>query len=86
LGPRFSRPPSLWPEHNARDALRIVEVGECSGLAIVWIGVEFGALGFEEGSVVALECRTFIDRYWSLPASVPVHLSNCVKGQQACLY
>jgi hypothetical protein len=45
------------------DALRIVEVGESSGPAIVWIGVEFGALSFEEGSVVALECRTLIDGY-----------------------
>ena len=45
------------------EALRIVEVGESSGPAIVWIGVEFGALSFEEGSVVALNCRTFIDSY-----------------------
>lgn len=33
------------------------------GPAIVWIGVEFGALSFDEGSVVALNCRTFIDSY-----------------------
>jgi hypothetical protein len=45
------------------EALRIVEVGESSGPAIVWIGVEFGALSFEEGSVVALKCRTFIERH-----------------------
>ncbi|KAH9040077.1 hypothetical protein EDB85DRAFT_1926909 [Lactarius pseudohatsudake] len=45
------------------DALRIVEVGEPSGPAIVWIGVQFGALSFEEGSVIALRCRRFIDSY-----------------------
>jgi hypothetical protein len=45
------------------EAIRIVQVGESSGPAIVWIGVEFGALSFEEGSVVALKCRTFIDSY-----------------------
>jgi len=45
------------------EALRIVEVGESSGPAIVWIGVEFGALSFEEGSVVALKCRTLIDSH-----------------------
>ncbi|KZT00087.1 uncharacterized protein LAESUDRAFT_764913 [Laetiporus sulphureus 93-53] len=45
------------------EALRIVEVGESSGPAIVWIGVEFGALSFGEGSVVALQCRTFIDSH-----------------------
>src|SRR5713101_5347039 len=32
------------------EALRIVEVGESSGLATIWIGVEFGALSFKEGS------------------------------------
>lgn len=45
------------------DALRIGEVGEPSGAAIVWIGVEFGALSSKEGSVVAHKCRTFIDSY-----------------------
>ncbi|KAF9517859.1 hypothetical protein BS47DRAFT_449479 [Hydnum rufescens UP504] len=45
------------------DALRIAEVGQSSSLAIVWIGIEFGALSFEDGSIVALECRTFIDTY-----------------------
>ncbi|KZT29800.1 hypothetical protein NEOLEDRAFT_1153698 [Neolentinus lepideus HHB14362 ss-1] len=40
------------------DAVRIAEVGESSGLATVWIGVEFGALSFEEGSAVAFKCRT----------------------------
>jgi hypothetical protein len=48
---------------TSMDALRIVEVGKSSGLAIVWIGVEFGALSFEEGSVVAVQCRTFINSY-----------------------
>ena len=45
------------------EALRIFEAGESSGSAIVWIGVEFGALSFKEGSVVALKCRTFIDSH-----------------------
>ena len=45
------------------EALRIAKVGESSGPAIVWIGVEFESLSFEEGSVVALQCRTFIDSY-----------------------
>jgi hypothetical protein len=45
------------------DAVRIVEVGESSGPAIVWIGVEFGALSFDEGSVVAHSCQNFINNY-----------------------
>jgi hypothetical protein len=45
------------------EALRIAEVGESSSPAIIWIGVEFGALSFEEGSVVAVNCHTFIDSY-----------------------
>ncbi|KAG8892127.1 hypothetical protein FRB99_002936, partial [Tulasnella sp. 403] len=45
------------------DAARIVNVGEYSRLAIVRIGVEFGAPSFEEGSVVAVQCRTLIDSY-----------------------
>ena len=48
---------------NSIEALRVVEVGESSGPAIVWIGVEFGALSFKEGSVVALKCRAFIDSH-----------------------
>lgn len=45
------------------EALRIVEVGESSSLATVWIGVEFGALSFKEGSIVAHECRTYINSW-----------------------
>jgi hypothetical protein len=45
------------------DAVRIVEVGESSGPAIVWIGVEFGALSFDEGSVVAHNCQDLINSY-----------------------
>ncbi|KDQ59745.1 hypothetical protein JAAARDRAFT_127232 [Jaapia argillacea MUCL 33604] len=45
------------------DALRIADVGEASSLVIVWIGVEFGALSFKEGSVAALDCRALIDSY-----------------------
>jgi hypothetical protein len=45
------------------EALRIDEVGESSGLATVWIGVEFGALSFKEGSFIAHKCHTFIDRW-----------------------
>ena len=48
------------------DALRIVEVGRSSGLAIVWIGVEFGTLSFKDGSIVAHECRKSIESY-SIP-------------------
>jgi len=45
------------------DAFRIVEVGQSSSTAIVWIGVELGALSFEEGSLIAVRCRTLIDAY-----------------------
>ncbi|KAG7450882.1 uncharacterized protein BT62DRAFT_1046042 [Guyanagaster necrorhizus] len=45
------------------EALRIVKDGESSGPVIVWIGVEFGALTFEEGSNVAFNCHAFINRY-----------------------
>jgi hypothetical protein len=43
------------------DALTIIEVGQkSSGLATVWIGVKFGALSFNEGSVVVQKCLTYI--------------------------
>ncbi|KAH9967644.1 hypothetical protein BGW80DRAFT_1462153 [Lactifluus volemus] len=45
------------------DALRIVNAGESSGPAIVWVGVELGSLSFEEGCVVAFNCRPIIDSY-----------------------
>ncbi|RPA88682.1 hypothetical protein L873DRAFT_1824196 [Choiromyces venosus 120613-1] len=45
------------------DALHIANVGEPSGPAIVWIGVEFGALSFEEGSKVAINCHKLIDSH-----------------------
>jgi hypothetical protein len=48
------------------DAVRIVEVGESSGPAIVWIGVEFGALSFEEGSIVAQSCHKFINSHYHI--------------------
>ena len=49
------------------DALTIVEVGQkSSGLATVWIGVEFGALSFKEGSVVAQKCLTYIIDSWGI--------------------
>ena len=62
------------------EALRIVEVGESSGIAIVWIGVEFGALSFKEGSVVALECRTLIDSYSIRDYHVEIR-ESCVMRQ-----
>ncbi|RPA96307.1 hypothetical protein L873DRAFT_1811408 [Choiromyces venosus 120613-1] len=45
------------------DALHIANVGEPSGPAIIWIGVEFRALSFEEGSKVAINCHTLIDSH-----------------------
>ena len=48
------------------DAVRIVQVGESSGPAIVWIGIEFGALSFEEGSIVAQNCHTFIKSHYHI--------------------
>ncbi|KAG7441092.1 uncharacterized protein BT62DRAFT_975029 [Guyanagaster necrorhizus] len=47
---------------NSIEVLRIVKVGESSGPAIVWIGVDFGALTFEEGSDLAFTCHAFINR------------------------
>ena len=61
------------------DVLRIVEVGESSGPAIVWIGVESGALSFEEGSVVAHNCRTLIDSYDIPDYHVEIRKSSAVK-------
>ena len=43
------------------DLVHIANVGEPSGPAIVWIGVEFGALSFKRGSEVAMSCQTLIE-------------------------
>ena len=48
------------------DAVRIVQVGESSGPAIVWIGVEFGALSFQEGSRVAQNCHMSINSHYHI--------------------
>ncbi|TFY58857.1 hypothetical protein EVG20_g7998 [Dentipellis fragilis] len=61
------------------DAVRIAEVGEPSDLAIVWIGVEPGALSFEEGSAVAHQCRMFIDRYGIPDFHVEIRVSRVVR-------
>ncbi|KAF9517860.1 hypothetical protein BS47DRAFT_1359377 [Hydnum rufescens UP504] len=55
---------SAW-DHGLADRLRhgLNSIRQSSSLVIVWIGIEFGALSFEEGSLVALECRKFIDTY-----------------------
>lgn len=54
---------TLGVNWTSLDALRIAEVGESSTTAIVWIGVEIGALSFEEGSLVVIRCCTLIDTY-----------------------
>ena len=46
------------------DAVRVVQVGESSGPAIVWISVKFGALSFEEGSIVAQNCHMSINGHY----------------------
>ncbi|KAF9065111.1 hypothetical protein BDP27DRAFT_81613 [Rhodocollybia butyracea] len=52
------------------DALTIAKVGdESSGLATVWIGVEFGALSYEEGSNVAHRILQGIIGQW--------HIEDC---------
>jgi hypothetical protein len=45
------------------DAIRIVTAGESSSPAIIWIGVDFNSLTFEEGSVIAYKCRPIVDGY-----------------------
>ncbi|TFY58859.1 hypothetical protein EVG20_g7997 [Dentipellis fragilis] len=61
------------------DAVRIAKAGESSDLAIVWIGVEPGALSFEEGSAVAYQCRTFSDRYGIRDFHVEIRESRVVR-------
>ena len=61
------------------DAFRIVEVGQSSNTAIVWIGVEHGALSFEEGSLVAVRCRALIDHYHIPDCHVEIRESRVVK-------
>ena len=48
------------------DTVRIVQVGESSDPAIVWIGVEFGTLSFEEGSNVAQYCHMSISSHYHI--------------------
>ncbi|KAG0127838.1 hypothetical protein HOY82DRAFT_624136, partial [Tuber indicum] len=48
---------------SSLDAIHISSIGETSGPAIAWIGVEFGALSFEEGSKVATNCQSIIDSH-----------------------
>lgn len=61
------------------DALRIVEVGESPAPAIIWIGIEFGALSRREGSVVAFNCQKFIDNYGIRDCYVEIRESRVVR-------
>jgi hypothetical protein len=62
------------------EALRIVEAGESSSQATVWIGVDFGALSFKEGSVVAHKCRAYIDSYGIHDYQVEIRESRVMRS------
>ncbi|CUS12723.1 unnamed protein product [Tuber aestivum] len=51
---------SMDVKWSSLDLLHIPNVGEPSGPAIVWIGVEPGGLSFEDGSKVAIDCHQLI--------------------------
>ena len=61
------------------EALRIVNVDELSGPPIVWIGVEPGALSFEEGSRVAVGCHTLIHSHGISDYYVEIRESRIVR-------
>lgn len=61
------------------DALRIAKVGESSGLVVVWIGVESGALSFEKGSNIAFDCRTVINGYGIHDCHVEIRESHIMR-------
>ncbi|CUS12722.1 unnamed protein product [Tuber aestivum] len=54
---------SMDVKWSSLDLLHIPNVGEPSGPAVVWIGVEPGVLSFEEGSKVAINCHQLIGRH-----------------------
>ncbi|KAI6120202.1 hypothetical protein EV401DRAFT_1957052, partial [Pisolithus croceorrhizus] len=64
---------------TSMDVLRIVEDGESSSPAVVWIGVEFGSLSFEEGSAVAHKCRTLTDCYGVQDCHVEIRESRVMR-------
>ncbi|TFK48876.1 hypothetical protein OE88DRAFT_1737634 [Heliocybe sulcata] len=70
---------TLGANWTSIDAVRIAEVGEDSSTAIAWIGVEVGALGFEEGSAVAGKCRAFVDGYGVQDYHVEIRESRVVR-------
>ncbi|KAG7448837.1 uncharacterized protein BT62DRAFT_985991 [Guyanagaster necrorhizus] len=80
---------SAW-DHGLADHLRCslntmcvdwtIEKGQSSGPAIVWIGVEFGALTFQKGRDVAFNCRALIDSYGFRNCHVEIRESR-VMGQ-----
>ncbi|PWW71674.1 hypothetical protein C7212DRAFT_287856 [Tuber magnatum] len=70
---------SMGVKWSCLDALRIPNVGEPSGPAIVWIGVEFGALSFEEGSKVAMKCYELTCSYGIRDYHVEIRESSIVR-------
>lgn len=52
---------SMSVNWTSLDLVHICNIGEPSGPAIVWIGVEFGALSFQRGSEVAISCQNLIE-------------------------
>ena len=48
---------------TSTDVVRIANVGEPSGPVVIWVGIEPGTLGFDDGAVVALKCRDVLDNY-----------------------
>ncbi|KAG7448833.1 uncharacterized protein BT62DRAFT_730250 [Guyanagaster necrorhizus] len=63
------------------DAVRMVKEGQSSGPAIVWIGVEFGALTFKEGSDVAFNCLSFINSYGFRDYHVEIRESRVMRQE-----
>ncbi|PWW76374.1 hypothetical protein C7212DRAFT_278668 [Tuber magnatum] len=70
---------SMGVNWTCLDAVRIPNVGERPGPAIVWIGVEFGALSFEEGSKVAIKCHALTGSYGISDYCVEIRESHIVR-------
>jgi len=64
---------------SSLDAVRIANVEEPSGPAIVWIGVEIGSLSFEKGSEVANSCHSLIASHGVKDYYVEIRESEVVR-------
>jgi hypothetical protein len=64
---------------TSTDVVRIANVEDTSGPVVIWIGVELGTLGFDDGSAVVLECREVLDTYHIQGVNIEIRESRIIR-------